>query len=109
MTKTIDLLPGVTVVSLADPAELHNVVAQAVGEPKVNTARVQSCQDAIEQIVDAHGVENTLRLLAEICADKAGHILDNWQDEKLAKKWAMASKRLLAYSSQAVFRSISLG
>jgi hypothetical protein len=104
-----ELLPGVTMVSLDNPAELHNTIAAATGEPTVNTGRVQSCQDAIEQIVDAHGVSNTLRFLAEVCADKAGHILDNWQDEKTAKAWAQASKRLDAYAAQQVFHKISIG
>lgn len=52
----------------------------------------------LESTIDAYGLSELLRRVAQICDEKAHHVKVNWQDEALAKHWACASARLLAVS-----------
>lgn len=47
--------------------------------------------DALEVLVDRYGLTRTLEALAEICEEKACHVAENWQDEKLATQWDKAA------------------
>jgi hypothetical protein len=47
-------------------------------------------QTALEDLVDACGLEGVLYMLADVCADKAEHINHSWQDQVLARRWLLA-------------------
>ena len=49
----------------------------------------------LEQCVDDAGLETTLALLADVCAEKAQHIRECWQDEQLARTWDRAARAVL--------------
>jgi len=36
--------------------------------------------------------QQTLEMLSSLCWEKASHVLSNWQDPSLAKKWERAAK-----------------
>jgi hypothetical protein len=44
--------------------------------------------DILETIIDKRGIDQVLIALSELCGAKAEHILANWQDRILAKRWA---------------------
>jgi hypothetical protein len=43
--------------------------------------------EQLEQIIDSKGLPYVLDKLAEICQEKANHIRENWQDNKLGLEW----------------------
>ena len=47
-------------------------------------------QDLLESLVDSAGLSNVLGGLANICAAKSDHVLTNWQDESLSRRWMAA-------------------
>jgi hypothetical protein len=49
-----------------------------------------------EGAIDSHGLANVIDALAEICAEKADHIRENWQDGQTAGPWSRMSERLRA-------------
>lgn len=52
-------------------------------------------QDDMEtQFIDKIGLSNTLEMLARICADKAEHLLENWQDKRGAAEWKKMARKL---------------
>ena len=48
----------------------------------------QNERNELETLVDACGIDSVLMALSEICGEKSEHILSNWQDTILAKRWA---------------------
>ena len=54
----------------------------------------------LEMEVDRHGLKDVLEMLAEIAAEKAQHIRENWQDVPLAYKWDQASSLVLYAANQ---------
>ena len=44
----------------------------------------------LERLMDSCGVERVAQQLAELCALKANHLEDNWQDRSSAKVWRRA-------------------
>ena len=42
----------------------------------------------LEALIDHYGIAQLLIAISEICGEKAEHIAVNWQDTKLAKRWA---------------------
>lgn len=58
--------------------------------------RVVTPQDerTLEDIVDRSSVYAVLCSLARICAAKAEHISDAWQDTRLARVWMRGSVRI---------------
>lgn len=56
-------------------------------------------QDTFEEAIDRHSLANVLDALSEICAGKATHIQENWQDTNLANRWE-AIARLLATAEE---------
>jgi hypothetical protein len=44
-------------------------------------------KNTLEAIIDLHGLTEVVRMLSEICAEKAEHILINWNDKELACLW----------------------
>lgn len=43
--------------------------------------------EALEGMVDRHGLDGVLNMLSEICGEKAEHVRSNWQDEPGGKIW----------------------
>jgi hypothetical protein len=43
--------------------------------------------EALERLIDHHGIAEILIALSEICGAKADHIRANWQDRPLARRW----------------------
>jgi hypothetical protein len=48
----------------------------------------QKEKDYIESLIDKYDLYNVLVAISEICREKEDHILSNWQDKNLAKRWA---------------------
>lgn len=44
-------------------------------------------QELLERLVDKHSLVGVLAMLASVCADKAVHVAEEWQDAGLAKVW----------------------
>lgn len=55
---------------------------------------VKQLEPQLEQLVDAHGLQDVLHALREVCFDKANHIAHTWQDVELAKVWLAAGIRV---------------
>jgi hypothetical protein len=47
----------------------------------------QKTQDELESIIDKQGLCTLLTAIADICALKADHVRENWQDNTTAKAW----------------------
>lgn len=52
--------------------------------------------DALERLIDRHGVATVCDALGGICYDKAEHIRTNWQDRALASKWSRLAAKFHA-------------
>jgi hypothetical protein len=63
-----------------------------IGSPNPN--RRPCDKDTLEGIIDIHGLPEVVRMLAEICSEKAEHILVNWDDKALADRWNKASAQI---------------
>lgn len=50
----------------------------------------------IERMIDALSVYWVLHTIAEICAAKASHVAEHWQDMPLAKAWDKAASLITA-------------
>jgi hypothetical protein len=51
----------------------------------------QPAKDDLEQLIDRNGLDAVLDALRDICAEKAEHVLTNWQDKQAAKDWDQAA------------------
>ena len=49
--------------------------------------------EQLEAMIDKHGLTHVLTGLELVCGEKAAHIRINWQDNKLANKWAKAATK----------------
>lgn len=43
--------------------------------------------EKLEEMIDRRGIQVVIETLGAICSEKADHIRENWQDEKLADHW----------------------
>jgi hypothetical protein len=50
--------------------------------------------DALEQLIDSHGLGTVVEALAEVARDKAEHVRTAWQDEQYARHWDRAAREL---------------
>jgi len=48
--------------------------------------------EALEHMIDAHGIHRVLLALEVISGDKAEHVRTNWQDKPLARCWDNVAK-----------------
>ena len=55
----------------------------------------------IEADIDAYGLQHTLQRLELICAEKAAHLITNWNDAGLAAKWNAFATRIQKLSQKA--------
>ncbi len=63
--------------------------------PMKNTYNPIDCnKEKLEELIDTFSVSEILRLMSEICDEKADHILTSWQDEPLADWWSKTSNDL---------------
>lgn len=53
---------------------------------------------ALEGLIDAHGLAEVLIALAVICGDKAAHIRASYSDHRTARLWDAQHNRLLRLS-----------
>lgn len=51
-------------------------------------------QTELELMIDRWGLEMVLRLLSDVCSDKAAHLCENWQDTASGKVWSRNADRL---------------
>lgn len=58
------------------------------------TTHRQDAADALEQLIDQHGLETVLDLLADVCHEKADHLRTTWQDRNAARMWDRDAMRL---------------
>lgn len=47
-----------------------------------------AAQEQLETLVDQWGMEAVLRMLSDVCSDKASHLCENWQDTASGKAWS---------------------
>jgi hypothetical protein len=57
-------------------------------------ARIIDTVEALERLVDAHGLLHVLTGLEIMCDEKAEHIRANWQDIVTSKVWNDAGKSI---------------
>jgi hypothetical protein len=62
----------------------------------VREAERAACVADLEAAVDALGLAAVVECLAEVCAVKAEHVRLAWQDERTARPWDRARRRLEA-------------
>ena len=60
----------------------------------VREAERAACMADLEAAVDALGLAAVVECLAEVCAVKAEHVRLTWQDERTARPWDRAGRRL---------------
>lgn len=48
----------------------------------------------LEQLIDMDGLVGIIDRIGQICAEKASHVAENWQDGALSGEWQVASERL---------------
>lgn len=58
--------------------------------------------DILEKLIDTHGLQAVIASLSQICFEKAEHIQENWQDDKLAKLWEKNAKVLATAQSKLI-------
>lgn len=57
-------------------------------------------QNDLEQIVDQLGMQETLRMLAQIAYEKAEHVQTTWRDDGLARLWIRNARKLERYAAR---------
>ena len=50
--------------------------------------------EALEHLIDNHGLDVVLTELVSICEEKAEHVRANWQDNPLAVTWEKRANKL---------------
>jgi len=52
-------------------------------------------REQVEGMIDSLGTVTLLRLIGDICEEKAMHLEDNWQDRSLAAIWRRAARLIM--------------
>ena len=52
--------------------------------------------DALESLIDKHGMANIMLALVHIADEKSEHVKSNWQDLELASAWRKVSDALIS-------------
>lgn len=63
--------------------------------------------DALEAMVDKHGLYEVLVAMAVVCGDKADHVQWNYQDVNLARKWNSVHNKLQTLALAPVVEALS--
>lgn len=61
----------------------------------------QTSKLSLEQIVDAHGVQQVLEAVAEMCIEKGEHVRVSYGDALLARLWERAGEAIERCSGHA--------
>jgi hypothetical protein len=64
-------------------------------------------QDALEQMIDAHGLDAILITLSEICSKKAKQLRQNRQGDPSAELWDKAAVHLMTSAAHSAIREAS--
>ena len=56
--------------------------------------------EALEKLIDTHGLGTVVEAIALICGEKGEHLRTNWQDAAAAKEWDKNSQRLFKVAAQ---------
>jgi hypothetical protein len=56
--------------------------------------------ETLEGLMDKMGVSDLIEALGDIAHEKAEHVLENWQDRNLARRWTRLGEKLQALSSK---------
>lgn len=59
------------------------------------TDQMDTPEDTIEAMIDKFGLKEVLDFMVVVCAKKASHLRENWQDEGQGKAWSKAAQTLL--------------
>ena len=59
------------------------------------TIRHDGMLDALESLIDKHGMVNIMLGLVHITDEKAEHVKSNWQDLELSDAWRKVSNALI--------------
>lgn len=65
--------------------------------------------NALEAMIDKHGLVAVLSELASICDEKSGHIAQSYADAALAGRWARAARAVRRFSTHAAVVSVNVG
>lgn len=63
--------------------------------------------ETLERLIDTHGLDGVLDLMAEVCYNKAHHASSNWQDAELARAWERAANRVERCSDSRPVQAVS--
>ncbi len=63
--------------------------------------------EALEKLIDSTSLRTVLGNIGMICAEKSAHILENWQDERLASIWQAAADHVEKLAEKNVIRRVS--
>jgi len=67
--------------------QTNNAVDRSEASAANNAAVNRMDQNTLEAMVDRVGLKEVLNMLAQVCHEKADHVLTNWQDKWLASGW----------------------
>lgn len=59
-----------------------------MAQVSIPSREADQAQHTLDTLVDTFGLEGVLRLLSDVCYDKASHLCENWQDTRSGKAWA---------------------
>lgn len=62
--------------------------------------------ERLERLVDETSLRDVLEALSDICAKKAEHVSNNWQDEALAKLWSQCASAMRNVSNLKTFSNM---
>lgn len=54
-----------------------------------------SVEDTLEAMIDKYTLKEVVDFLVVVCAKKAAHLRENWQDDIQAGDWSRAAQALL--------------
>jgi hypothetical protein len=54
--------------------------------------------DELEELIDRYGLPNVVQALADVCFEKAAHIMESYSDKPLAEAWERDGERLARLS-----------
>lgn len=63
-------------------------------EENMNASQTKTLIELLEPLVDTHGLSAVLHEVERLCAQKAAHIHENWQDAALANEWEAAATKI---------------
>ena len=66
----------------------------------------QRIEDALEQLIDAHGLYNVIEALQQACFSKSEHLASAWQDEVASKHWNKAARTFDRVLDRVAIRSL---